>query len=214
MRRVTVADYLSLVRIPLGGMFLLVADRVGLALGVLAAAGLSDVLDGWVARRQRRDRAADASAPPHRGDWLDPLCDKLFVLAVVLGLYLARQPPLWLLALLLTREVLQTISVTVMRLVPSLHRALARLRFQGPPAGQGHHGRAVPQRCPAGAEPSAGAPLRLPDGGAGRAVGGDLHQPGAPDPAGGGTSKRSMITGALPGRRSTRRPSASLKRVT
>jgi cardiolipin synthase (CMP-forming) len=136
MRPVTVADYLSLVRIPLGVMFLLVADHVGLALGVLAAAGLSDVLDGWVARRQRRKHAADASAPPHRGDWLDPLCDKLFVLAVVLGLYIARRPPPWLLGLLLTREVLQTISVTVMRLVPSLHRASHDYDFKAHPLGK------------------------------------------------------------------------------
>ena len=130
------ADYLSLVRIPLGVMFLLVADRTGLALGVLAAAGLSDVLDGWVARRQRRAARTLASAHPHRGDWLDPLCDKLFVLAVVLGLYLARQPPLLLLALLLTREVLQTISVAVMRLVPSLHRASRDYDFKAHPLGK------------------------------------------------------------------------------
>jgi cardiolipin synthase len=131
---VTVADYLSLVRIPLGVMFLVVADRVGLALGVLAAAGLSDVLDGWVARRQRREGQAPAHV--HRGEWLDPLCDKLFVLAVALGLYLARQPPLLLLALLMTREVLQTISMVVMRLVPSLHRASHVYDYKAHPLGK------------------------------------------------------------------------------
>jgi phosphatidylglycerophosphate synthase len=131
---VTVADYLSLVRIPLGVMFLVVADGVGLALGVLAAAGLSDVLDGWVARRQRREGQTPAHV--HRGDWLDPLCDKLFVLAVALGLYLARQPPLLLLALLMTREVLQTISMVVMRLVPSLHRASHVYDYKAHPLGK------------------------------------------------------------------------------
>jgi cardiolipin synthase (CMP-forming) len=135
---VTVADYLSLVRIPLGVMFLVVADRVGLALGVLAAAGLSDVLDGWVARRQQREHQGQALAPahPHRGEWLDPLCDKLFVLAVALGLYIARQPPLLLLGLLMTREVLQTISMVVMRLVPSLHRASSVYDYKAHPLGK------------------------------------------------------------------------------
>jgi cardiolipin synthase (CMP-forming) len=133
---VTVADYLSLVRIPLGVMFLVVADRVGLALAVLAAAGLSDVLDGWVARRQRREGPGQAPAHTHRGEWLDPLCDKLFVLSVALGLYLARQPPLLLLALLMTREVLQTISVVVMRLVPSLHRASHVYDYKAHPLGK------------------------------------------------------------------------------
>jgi cardiolipin synthase (CMP-forming) len=135
MRPVTVADYLSLVRIPLGVMFLLVADRVGLALGVLAAAGLSDVLDGWVARRQRGP--AERLAPHHhRGDWLDPLCDKLFVGAVVGGLYLARRPPpLWL-GLLVTREVLQLVAVTALRLVPTLHRLSRDFDFRANPLGK------------------------------------------------------------------------------
>jgi phosphatidylglycerophosphate synthase len=131
--RVTVADYLSLVRIPLGVAFLLVADRVALALGVLAAAGLSDVLDGWVARRQRRDGPGTA---PHRGEWLDPLCDKLFVLAVALGLYLVHQPPLLWLALLMTREILQTVSMVVMRMVPRLHRASDAYDYKAHPLGK------------------------------------------------------------------------------
>lgn len=136
---VTVADYLSLVRIPLGVMFVLVVDHTGVALGVLAVAALSDVLDGWVARRQRRE--TEAATPlthrsHHRGDWLDPLCDKLFVAAVVLALYLSRQPPLTLLALMLTREILQTISVTVLRLVPTLHRASRDYDFKAHPLGK------------------------------------------------------------------------------
>jgi phosphatidylglycerophosphate synthase len=89
-----------------------------MAIGLLALAALTDVLDGWVARRGGPRRPGD----PHRGDWLDPLCDKLFAAAVVVGLYITRQPPLGLLFLLLTREILQVIAVTVLRLVPALHR--------------------------------------------------------------------------------------------
>jgi cardiolipin synthase (CMP-forming) len=129
---VSVADYLSLVRIPLGVAFVLVAHDTPLALTVLVAAGLSDVLDGWVARRQRPrvDRGQ------HRGDWLDPLCDKLFVAAVVVGLYLARRPPALWLGLLLAREALQLVAVTALRLVPTLHRLSRDYDFRANPLGK------------------------------------------------------------------------------
>jgi cardiolipin synthase (CMP-forming) len=129
---VSVADYLSLVRIPLGVAFVFVAHETALALIVLVAAGVSDVLDGWFARRRRP--AGDRGQ--HRGDWLDPLCDKLFVGAVVAGLYLARRPPpLWL-GLLITREVLQLVAVTALRLVPTLHRLSRHFDFRANPLGK------------------------------------------------------------------------------
>jgi phosphatidylglycerophosphate synthase len=130
---VSVADYLSLVRIPLGVTFLFVAGDRPAALVVLAAAGLSDVLDGWVARRQLR-----AGQQPHqrRGDWLDPLCDKLFVASVVAGLYLAQRPPVLWLALLMTREALQLVAVTALRLVPTLHRMSRDYDFHAHPIGK------------------------------------------------------------------------------
>jgi cardiolipin synthase len=126
------ADYLSLVRIPLGLLFVGVADRPAIGLAALVVAGMTDVLDGWMARRHRPvpDRE------PHRGDWLDPLCDKIFVAAVVVGLYLARQPPVALLALLLTREILQAAAVLTMRLLPSLHRVSRDYNFKAHPVGK------------------------------------------------------------------------------
>jgi len=126
------ADYLSLVRIPLGVVFLLVARDLPLAFAVMAAAALSDVLDGWMARRHR---APDDHAH-HRGDWLDPLCDKLFVSAVVLGIYLVRRPPVVLLVLLLSRELLQTTAVLALRLSPALHRLARDYNFKAHPLGK------------------------------------------------------------------------------
>ena len=128
----SVADYLSLVRIPLGVAFVFVASDITLALVVLGAAGLSDVLDGWVARRWRPAQEHDR----HRGDWLDPLCDKLFVGSVVAGLYLARKPPVLWLALLLTREALQFVAVTALRLVPTLHRLSRDFDFRANAIGK------------------------------------------------------------------------------
>jgi cardiolipin synthase len=117
----TVADWLSVVRLPLGVVFVFVAGRLPWALGVLVAAGISDVLDGWAARRAR---------PPgdherHRGDWLDPFCDKIFVGAVLLGIYLAHRPPAVLLILVITRELLQLLLLAAYKAVPWLHRGPA-----------------------------------------------------------------------------------------
>ena len=128
----SVADYLSLVRIPLGFVFVFVVHDTALALGILAAAGISDVLDGWVARRQR----AQNDQQPHRGDWLDPLCDKIFVSTVVVGIFVLRQPPLHLLALMLTREILQTLTMVTVRAVPRLRHLGRGFDFKAHPVGK------------------------------------------------------------------------------
>ena len=125
-----VADLLTLARIPLGVVFLLVAGDTRWALAVLVVAGLTDVFDGIIARRHATAQSS------HRGDWLDPLCDKLFALGVVIGLWLTRSPPLGLLFLLLLRETLQLIAVTVMRVCPSLQRAAREFDFKAHPMGK------------------------------------------------------------------------------
>lgn len=67
-----------------------------LALMVMAA--ITDLLDGALARRLKVEG---------RGVWLDPLCDKVFILSVVAALVWARQPAWWLVALVALREILQ-----------------------------------------------------------------------------------------------------------
>ncbi len=97
---------------------MLAAGRTAIAVALLSTAALTDMLDGWVARREGPRRPGEH----HRGDWLDPVCDKLFAAAVVIGLLRSTAPPLVLLVLLLAREILQVIAVAVLRLVPALHR--------------------------------------------------------------------------------------------
>ena len=83
----------SFVRIPLGVAF---ADRSAWALAVLALAGLSDVVDGHLARRL-------GQATP-TGAVVDGVVDKLFAGAVMGGLIAQGRLP-WLAAVLLaTRE--------------------------------------------------------------------------------------------------------------
>jgi cardiolipin synthase len=127
----TLADWFSLARIPLGALFLVVAERLPLALLVLVLAGISDVLDGWAARRQP---GQDVNQP-HRGDWLDPFCDKVFVAAMLAGIYVAHRPPPVLLLLVVTRELLQVLSLVVYRLWPALRRGL-RYNYRAHPLGK------------------------------------------------------------------------------
>lgn len=128
----TPPNLLSLARLPLGLVFWLVMGaaphRALAALAVLAAAGLTDVLDGIAARRAGVDLAGV-------GSWLDPLCDKLFVGAVLGALYVERGVPLGLLALIVARELLQLPMSLVYRAIPTLRRWL-RYDFRASPLGK------------------------------------------------------------------------------
>lgn len=87
-----VPSLLSLARVPLGALFPFVVDDPRAALGVIALSGVSDVLDGWWARRFNQTSAL--------GALLDGLTDKVFVLAVALTLLVTgRLSPLELLLL-------------------------------------------------------------------------------------------------------------------
>lgn len=76
---------LSLCRLPLAVAFPFACRRrrPAAAVAILAAAGLTDVLDGWVARRLGQETAAGAV--------LDAIMDKLFVLTVAGTLVSARK---------------------------------------------------------------------------------------------------------------------------
>jgi cardiolipin synthase (CMP-forming) len=87
---------LSWLRLPLAACFPFVMDRPVAAIGVLLAAGVSDVLDGWVARRYGLATATGAA--------LDPIADKLFVFTVIIALMIDDRLSLTQLLLLGTRE--------------------------------------------------------------------------------------------------------------
>lgn len=86
-------------RIALIGVFgvLLVQERDGWAIAALAAAGASDFLDGYLARRLGQTSAW--------GRILDPAADRLLTVVVVVGLAWRDIIPWWLVAVLLVRDV-------------------------------------------------------------------------------------------------------------
>jgi phosphatidylglycerophosphate synthase len=124
-------NLLSLSRVPLGAAFWLTMgpspSRSVWAFAVLAAAALTDVLDGYVARRQQAARSDDdpaAQSGGGTGAWLDPICDKLFVGSVLAAIIVRRHPPIWLVVLIVSRELVQLPVGLVYRFFPTLHQWL------------------------------------------------------------------------------------------
>ncbi len=94
-----VPSLLSLARLPLAALFVAYVSNPVLALGVLALAGLSDVLDGWYARHFHQATATGAV--------VDGATDKMFVAVVVVAL-VGQRAFQWHEALLLaTREIVE-----------------------------------------------------------------------------------------------------------
>jgi cardiolipin synthase len=97
----TVPNALSLLRllgVPLFLWLVLGPEADGWALGVLAASGVTDYLDGYLARR--------LGQTSRLGEVLDPVADRLYILAVVIGLALRSVVPWWFAILLPLRDAL------------------------------------------------------------------------------------------------------------
>ena len=124
------AHALTLSRLALAAVFWAVFSRPWWALGVLALSAFTDIVDGHIARFVQRRRERAGQAPPSRlGEWLDPLCDKTFVLSVLLALWVhAQVPPLWLAAIAF-REIILVPLAALYRFTPLL-RARMQYRFR------------------------------------------------------------------------------------
>ncbi len=123
MRTLTVANQLTLLRMLLIPAFviLVVYDLPGWALVVFGFAGLTDGLDGLIARR--------AGQKTSLGALLDPMADKLllvttFVVLTVPGTGLINRFPLWLTILVISRDVVIVLTVAI------VHLAVGRRSFR------------------------------------------------------------------------------------
>lgn len=135
MGNLTVANQLTILRVMLIPVFVLlvVYGYLGWALGTLLAAGLTDGLDGLIARRAGQRTAL--------GAWLDPMADKLLLVTTFIVLTLPQVPlthhlPLWLTVFVISRDivivgVVAIISVAVgpRRFTPSIWGKLATATY-------------------------------------------------------------------------------------
>jgi cardiolipin synthase (CMP-forming) len=101
-----VLSMLRLVGVPLF-LWLIVTRQDGWAVVVLTISGVSDYLDGKIARRY--------NLVSRVGQLLDPLADRLYILTTLLGLAWREIIPWWLVAILVSREVFGAALVMVVR---------------------------------------------------------------------------------------------------
>jgi cardiolipin synthase (CMP-forming) len=125
----TLPNLMTLSRIPMAALVWLRPLDPVYVLGLMALAALSDVLDGWLERRRRERRGEPAVTGESMGTWLDPLCDKVFILSLLVAIVLAHELPLWIVPLIALREILQTVIVGATRVIPAVRRRL-RPRFR------------------------------------------------------------------------------------
>ncbi len=110
----TAANQLTLLRMLLIPAFVILVlyGQLGWALIVFVTAGITDGLDGLIARRTQRTTL---------GAWLDPMADKLllvstFVVLALPGLNLANRLPVWLTVCIISRDVVIILTVAVVNL--------------------------------------------------------------------------------------------------
>ena len=104
MGYLTLANQLTILRIMLIPVFVLlvVYGYLGWALTTFLVAGITDALDGLIARRTGQHTTL--------GAWLDPMADKLllvttFIILTLPGIPLTHHLPLWLTVFVISRDV-------------------------------------------------------------------------------------------------------------
>ena len=115
MTALTPANQLTLLRMLLIPAFVILVlyGYLGWALIVFATAGITDGLDGLIARRSGQKTSL--------GAWLDPMADKLllvttFIVLTLPGLGLANRLPIWLTVLIISRDVGIVLTVAIVNL--------------------------------------------------------------------------------------------------
>jgi len=115
MTALTPANQLTLLRVLLIPAFviLVVYGALGWALIVFATAGVTDALDGLIARQ--------TGQKSELGAWLDPAADKLllvstFIVLTLPNIGLVNRIPIWLTVLIISRDVGIVLTVAIVNL--------------------------------------------------------------------------------------------------
>ena len=109
-RILTVPNAISVARLAGVPVFLWLAlgpQADGWAVALLIVAGLSDWLDGVIARAWNQQSRL--------GQVLDPMADRLYIAATLIGLAVRAIIPWWLVALLVARELVLGVALLVLR---------------------------------------------------------------------------------------------------
>lgn len=115
--RVTIADLLTLLRLPLALLFVVIGDAA-VRLVILGVAAGTDLLDGFLARRLGGSRF---------GAFIDPVADKLFMLAAFIVVALSGTLTWYEIAGVLLRDLVATIAFVVTSVSGSAMTIPARL---------------------------------------------------------------------------------------
>jgi CDP-diacylglycerol--glycerol-3-phosphate 3-phosphatidyltransferase len=121
-----VLSALRLVGVPVF-LWLLFTHQDSWAFVVLALSGLTDYLDGKIARR--------FNLVSRVGQLLDPLADRLYVLTTLVALAIRDIIPLWLLIVLVGRGLVEAQKYWIARVRPDLQPHLVVVKTQSFPSG-------------------------------------------------------------------------------
>lgn len=102
-------NLISLSRLVLAAAFVHYAPHPVIAVAILCAAGISDWLDGFAAKKLGQQTPL--------GVLLDPICDRVFIVTVLATLVVIHELPLWQLALLVARDVGNSIGAAILWIV-------------------------------------------------------------------------------------------------
>jgi cardiolipin synthase len=107
---ISIPNILTLVRILLTPVFviLLLRDMFSTALLVFAAAGISDGLDGMIARYLNQRTTL--------GSYLDPAADKLLLTSAFIAMAVLDIIPDWLMVIVITRDVVIVLGLAILTL--------------------------------------------------------------------------------------------------
>jgi cardiolipin synthase len=106
---------LRLLGVPIFFWLIVVPENDGLALVVLIVSSFTDWLDGFLARKLNQFSRL--------GELLDPLADRLYVVAAMAALFIRDLLPIWVVILLVLRDVLMSLLLVYLK----------RLGFTGVP---------------------------------------------------------------------------------
>lgn len=102
-----VLSALRLLGVPLFLWLILVPEADGWAVALLMVAGFTDWLDGYLARKWNQITRV--------GQLLDPVADRLYILATLIGLLLRGIVPAWLVLLLISRDLILAVVLAVLK---------------------------------------------------------------------------------------------------